>query len=103
LPRKDAANLPVFDRRQLLGRDLARGALFPRLLERRRPEQAPDHIGTKRRLLALHLLSSSASHDCRPQQRRVNPCNAEERQCRNDDVCVSSGARASAGASTPSE
>ena len=53
-------DLAVFDRAQRAGGDLAALVLRPRLLERRRPQQAADVVGAEWRRLPLHRFLPSA-------------------------------------------
>jgi len=53
-------DLAIFDRAERVSGDLITRALLARRFDRRRPQQAADMIGAKRRTGALgHLLSSS--------------------------------------------
>src|SRR5438128_10219612 len=60
LPLDDALDLAVLDRLQGLRRDLALGALRPRLMDRLGSQQAADVVGAKRRFHALHPHTSFA-------------------------------------------
>src|SRR5262249_32728073 len=60
----DLLDLAILDFTQVLGRDLARGALGTRLLERCRAQQAADMIGAKRRLGPSHRLLHPACRRC---------------------------------------
>src|SRR6185369_17936862 len=54
LPGDDGCDLAVLDRAQLIGRDLAVCATLARLAQRRRSQQAADHVGTKWRDAPRH-------------------------------------------------